>query len=129
MMATGNITIDTEAVRELVARGIIDAIGPEQRDLVIQQAVQALLEAPKDTYGRVSGDTPLQQAFNNAVRQIATDVVKDYLNVDEVKTQVRQKIVEVVEQLLTEQNWHVSAIGYAFGERLTEMLRNGSENV
>ncbi len=33
------IAIDSDAVRELVAKGILDVIGDEQRDLVVQQAV------------------------------------------------------------------------------------------
>lgn len=121
------IKIDTDTVRELVAKSIMDAIGEDQRDLIVTQAVTMLLEQPDAGYGR-KGDSPLQLAFNVEVRKIAGDVVSDYLNSEEFRPIVEAKIRTVVEEFVTSNNWHLDAIAQAFGDRLGAILREGSDS-
>ncbi len=119
-----NIQIDSGAVRDLVAKGIMDAIGPEQRDLVIQQAVAGLLERPKDSlYGRETGRSPLEIAFTTAVNDIARDVVAEYLAAEPQRDQVRAQILTAVEGFFRDNQWQADSIGDAIGREIAKLLR------
>lgn len=118
-----NLTIDSEAVRGIVARAVFDQIGEDQRQLVITQAVEKLLEEPKDTYGRKSGASPLAVAFNQAVVGIARDVVTDYLKQDAVEATVRDAITTKITELLNRDDWLYTSIGQAVGDRIEEIMK------
>lgn len=78
---SSSIQIDSDAVRSLVSKAIIDSIGH--------------------------------------------DVVKEYLQADEVRQQVRQQIVDQVEKLLADNNWLYSSIGFAVGDRVRQIIEDG----
>lgn len=119
----GNIQIDSEAVREVVAKGIIESLSDEQRNLVIQQAVQTLLEEPRDSYGRNKGESPLQIAFNNAVRGVANDVVREYLNLPDIRSAVESSILVALKAYM-EQYGYEHLVSQAVGDRVVEALFN-----
>lgn len=123
-MTTSSITIDSEAVRAIVSKAIVDQLGEDQRQAVIAQAVEALLDEPKDHYGKTITPSPLALAFKDAVRQIAHDVVREYLAEDRVNQQVREQIVTKVKAMLDgEGGWLYSSIGFAVAQRVEEIMR------
>lgn len=122
-----NISIDSSAVRDIVMRGIFDALGEEQRNLLIQEALGALLERKtvKQTYGRDETlPSPLEDAFRNAVVGIAREVVDEYLAQDDIRTAVRAKLFETISAKLNEQgDWIYDTIGSAAGDRIAQVLK------
>ena len=117
------MSIDSEAAREVVAKGIIESLSDEQRNLVIQQAVQALLEEPRDSYGRNKGKSPLQIAFNNAVRWVANDVVREYLDLPDIRSAVESSILVALKTYMEEYGYE-HLVSQAVGDRVVEALFN-----
>ena len=121
------ISIDSDAVREVVAKGIIESLSEDQRTLVIQQAVQALLQQPEDPYRRgQKGESPLQIAFNNAVRDVANGVVKDYLDTPKVRLAVESSIMTALKNYM-ENYGYEHFISQAIGDRVVEALFNKNQ--
>jgi hypothetical protein len=91
-----DLKIDEAAVRDVVAHAIMEQIGAEGREKLIEAALQALLEPPKDRYGSY-GYTPLQAAFNNAVQSVAAQVVREQVADDPVFiARVKEKVGEAL---------------------------------
>ncbi len=124
-----DIKIDGEAMRAVVAKVLIEQVSEEQRAAILAAAVEQLLAEPKDQYGRSSGTSALQQAFNDAVRRVAYDVVKDYLTLDEIRGRVREAIVATTETLIARQSWTVSAIADAVAKRVEDALTDRGETL
>lgn len=122
-MMDANISIDSEAVRGFVSQAIIQSITAEQRELVLRQAVESLLDEPKDSYGRVRAPSPLAAAFTNAVQQVSTSVVREYLDDETIKQNVRQQIITQIEKMLAEKDWLYDSIGMAVGDRVREIIQ------
>ena len=120
------MSIDSEAAREVVAKGIIESLSDEQRNLVIQQAVHALLEDPRDSYGRNKGKSPLQIAFNNAVRWVANDVVREYLDLPDIRSAVESSILVALKTYM-ENYGYEHLISQAVGDRVVEALFNKNQ--
>lgn len=77
-----DVKIDAEAMQSVVAKALMEGISTEQRDLIMEQAVKALITPPKNSYGRVDGQTPLQDAFDmaatSAVRTLAREAIEKH---------------------------------------------------
>jgi hypothetical protein len=118
-----NITIDSDAVRDIVAKGIVQALGEEQRDAVLRQAVEHLIAVPKSSYGS-PGKSPLQEAFDRAVTGAANTIVREMLNEDAVKAQVDAAIRAKVTAMLADGGGYLyETIGFAVGESVQKMIR------
>ena len=91
----------------MIGKSIIDSLGEAQKETILTQALAYLMQPGKvDTYTRKDELSPLEEAFNQAVRGVAQSVVRDYINEDDVKARVREVIVEAVEAKIANQsNW------------------------
>jgi hypothetical protein len=120
---TPSVNINSEVMQSLVAKAIIDSIEPEQKQLLLEQAL-AWIVAPRIEYGRQVNDSPLQQAFTQAVREAAVVAVRELVAEAPIKAAIEEKVREKVTVLLAEeQSWLFDSVGNAVGERITEIMR------
>lgn len=119
-----NIQIDTEAIQTIAQKAILEGLGQDQRDLIIQQAVEGLLARPKNQ-NSWRGDhdpSPLQIAFNNAVSSVAMQIAREVVAEDErVKERIRELMGEVIAELLGDEGYSEAA--EIFAGALTSAIR------
>lgn len=124
------IKLDAEAVAGIASAAIFDSMSEEARDSVIQQAIQYLLTPDQDRASRMRpATTPLQDAFNDAIRQVAYKVVKEKIEND---PEIQEAILTLLGPLLTaaltgeasEYGTSLSdKLGIALGSWLNDMAR------
>jgi predicted NAD-dependent protein-ADP-ribosyltransferase YbiA (DUF1768 family) len=91
------IKIESDAMQAIVSKAILEGIDENQRKAIMEQAVAALI-APRggDTYGR-NKTTPLQDAFDAAVRNVVHEVARDAITDNaELREKVRALVVEAM---------------------------------
>ncbi len=87
------LTIDAGTLKTITAKAIIEGISTEAKDELIQKAIENVIAVPeKKGYG-IEVKSALQQAFDQAIVEIARGVVKEFLEQD---TKTRDKIVAVI---------------------------------
>lgn len=93
--------IDQQTMNAAVAKAILDSLGENGAQLVIQQAVQALLEPVKqDHYSSKPPKTHLQQMFDEEVRRASGQIVRDILHENvEFKGRVGALVHEALDKL------------------------------
>ena len=73
-----NVTLSNEQIEKAVQAAIFESITQDQRDLLIKGALQHLLTAPPgDGYSKRR--SPIQEAFDSAVGQLARKIVAEHL--------------------------------------------------
>jgi hypothetical protein len=88
----------------IVAKAILDTLTPEAREAILQAAVKDLITKPTGGMGSYDRDrkSPLQEAFNSAVRSQAEKFAREQLAADgEFQAQVKGLFAEVAERLFT----------------------------
>ena len=101
---TGSIQFDPATMNQIVSKAIIESISDEQRDLIIQQAVNSLLKAPPRSGYGVEPQTPIQAAFDNAVSMAAMKIAHDFVAENEqLKDKVRALLAQSAEVLLADE--------------------------
>lgn len=73
------IKLSDEQLQSAIQEALVLAIPEESRNKMIVDALRWLTEAPKDSYNRVS-PSPLQQAFRDALRWAAVEMVRNELS-------------------------------------------------
>lgn len=104
-MSEHGITFPPEMMQQIVSKALIEGMGQEVRDSLIEQAVQALLVPTKiNTYdARATGPTPIQTAFDNAARSAVNQVAREVLEEDETfKARVKELMLDAVAQALSD---------------------------
>lgn len=83
------ITVD----KNIVAKAIFESIGPDQREQLLQNAVEKLLEVNPhtSTYGRTE-KTFIQEVFEECAIKVAREVVKEEM----AKPEVRKKFNDLI---------------------------------
>lgn len=119
-----DITIDSEAAREIVQKAIFESLDQDARNALVQQAVQALTQRPKkELYSTTIPDTPLEAAFNRAVQELSTEVVREYLSDSSIKKAIQDQIFAALNDIVEEKgNWLYDSIGYAVGQKVASVL-------
>lgn len=87
---SGSITVDAEAMQSLVAKAIIDSMTPEKRNELIENAIKTVLATPRKQNSWDPDRSPLQLAFNEAVR-ICTDKMARDIIAEDVTFQAKLK--------------------------------------
>lgn len=119
-----NISIDAEAVKAIVAKGIVESLPEATRDSIIAQAVEWLVTTPTGSYGRVASPSPLQVAFNRALADAATEVVSEMVATGDLRERLRTMVTEKVAEALVSDTVMTDAVGSAVGEAVTKVLRS-----
>lgn len=117
-----NNIIDPEAMKHIVAHAILEHMGTQSRDALITEALTYLITPPKDAYGRNSGHSPLQTAFNQAIQAAAFETVKDVLTQPAYKDMVETAIRDAVVKSLADKAGLSNAIGYAVGQVIEDRI-------
>lgn len=121
-----NINLDPGSMQALVSKAIIDALTPEKREELLTNAIKGHLLAPQDNprgFGSRSGRSPLQEAFDQAVWQVARDYANKHLAEDAAfRTQVEALFRDVAAKLFAEESREtlVSTIASTIREAMTK---------
>jgi hypothetical protein len=102
------VSIDPDTMRTVVAKAILDGLSQEQRDLVIEQAVKALITPtkPAGSFGSATGPSPLQQAFDMAVHRACNKVADEILaNTPEFQERLRGLFSDTVKSAMQSADW------------------------
>lgn len=123
-----SVSLDSDVMREVVAKAIIDQIGPEQREKLVRDAVTGVLNAGggRDGYGRKAA-TPLQLAFDEAVRDCAMKFAGKIMREDEsLKALVDGLLREMIQRTIVERREEIIK---AFGDMVDRAMRSMWEKV
>jgi predicted NAD-dependent protein-ADP-ribosyltransferase YbiA (DUF1768 family) len=120
------IKLDAAQIQGFVEQAIMAQIGEEQRNAVIAQAVTALLTPRESILGYRKTATPLQDAFDNAVRMVAFKAAQDLIeNESEARAQILKMVSTPIAEICKgEYDGLADRIGEAVGQAVTEWLRN-----
>lgn len=97
-MTTG-ISIPVDEMRAIMGKAIIDSLSPQSKEQVIAGALEYLLKKPltseKWASTKTYGDSPIEIAMKDAVRQVCMEVAKEI-----AQTEVRPQIVTLAREML-----------------------------
>lgn len=99
------IQISDEAVREIAHAALLQTLTAEARENVISQAITWMTTPPKgDSYSRTRQSTPLEDAFQIAMRSATMKLVGEMIEEEGpvrefVKTELRKLVEEFSKQL------------------------------
>jgi hypothetical protein len=74
------LNLDEAGIKESISEAVLHALDANQREGLIQAAIAYLL-SPDDLYGRKQ-ESPLQRAFQQALINVAREVVRQGLEAD-----------------------------------------------
>lgn len=118
-----DIKINHDVMQTIVHKAILEGIGTEQRDLLMQQALQYLITEPRNTYGSPS-PSPLQTAFNNAVTKAARLIVEELVSESDLQDRIREWAGKALTEYVSKDYELPDAIGFAMGEAIGKALRD-----
>lgn len=97
------LKVGDEQLKSIVSEAIMRSIDEKQREALIQGALTALLtENQNGTWGNRS--TPIQDAFNGAVREVAVATAREMLQKDErIIDQIKGMVTEACQRVFVEQ--------------------------
>jgi hypothetical protein len=121
-------TVPAEAMQAIVQKAILESIGPEERDAILTEAVRQLMTSEKVEYGRTKeGTSPLQLAFNEAIRVGSIKYVRELVETDEaIQARIREAVGGAIMAALTDEDdsWRVDAqIADAMGRALIDIAK------
>lgn len=96
-----SLNIPADAVRDVVAKAILESITPEVREKILSDAVAGILTATPAQRGYVNpGQSPLAAAFEQAVavavQRVAHEMVAES---EEAQTAIRRHVGEAIASL------------------------------
>jgi FKBP-type peptidyl-prolyl cis-trans isomerase (trigger factor) len=99
-MSSMTIQLDPVALREATTQAIMGILTPEVRAQLIQQSITAILKPSTDNWNR--DKSPLQEAFNRAVQEVAQEEAKRVIAGDPViALKLAQMLREVADKVLS----------------------------
>lgn len=91
------INIESEALQAIVSKAILEGIDADQKQAILEQAVSALIKPQGERRYGVEPTTPLQDAFDLAVRSVVNSVAREVV---EENQELRAKVREMVSQAM-----------------------------
>lgn len=122
-MTTPAFSINSDSMQAIVSKAILEGIDAQQKDLLIEQAVKSLLVAPKSPGYGVQTKTPLQDAFDDAVRRTARTVVDEVIETEGLADRIRALVREQVTAALASDSTLAGGVGDAIGAAVRDVLR------
>jgi hypothetical protein len=97
------LELNEETIRSVVSEVILASIGDEQRQNLIKAAIVHLMTPPeRSIHDRGPRSSPIQDAFNHAVENMARRLAFEMLEKDEsFHTKIRELISEGLEKVMT----------------------------
>lgn len=92
-----------DPLNALVLTAMMQALDQNKRDELIRKALSALITpAGAAGYGQPRPTSPLEDAFNMAVRDVARGIVTEMVNTEEIRVQIRTLCTKAVEKAMAE---------------------------
>lgn len=128
MTTQPGFAIDAGVVSALIGKTILEAIGPEQRDALIAAAVDKMVRSTEHTeYGRKIVDpSPIQVAFEAAVREACGRIVREYIDSDEARPMVEKAIHDACRDLIADRESWYGKVADAVGSAISELVKEKS---
>ncbi len=115
-----DIKIENNVIEQLVNKAMFDALTEEMKAELLTKAIASSFKQPKDSYGRDSGKSDIQNAFDNAVRTHLYKYASDKLEKDEAfTTQLEGLFKDIAKKLFEDKR---SEIVSAFAERIVKAI-------
>lgn len=86
------LDLSDEQMQTLLSKTILDALTPERRDQLFQEALKNLLSESEYPNNHYDKSTKLQAAFGNAARKVSEKVIGEMLSEPEYQTKFRELI-------------------------------------
>lgn len=102
-----DLRVDDSAMKDLVTKALVDSLTPETREKLITESIKSLLTTPEGRGTNYYGEkvSPLQSAFNSAVRTEAERYAMRYLTEDATfQGQVQSLFADVAQRLFEADN-------------------------
>lgn len=97
------IKIESDAMQAIVSKAILEGIDADQRQAILEQAVNALIK-PRTTGGyNAKATTPLQDAFDLAVEQTVGQIAREMVSENQaLLTKVRELVTDAMAEAVKE---------------------------
>jgi hypothetical protein len=97
-----DLKIEQKDVAEFVSAALLTKLDQNARDELIKEALKTLISPPeRNSYGQLQ-KSPLQEAFDQAVRRTTQTIAYDMIEENaEFKAKLKELITEAVEVLFT----------------------------
>ena len=118
-----DVKIDAEAMSAVVSRAILEGVSSEQRDLLLEQAVKALVTPPQRESWRAGppDPTPLQGAFDRAAQTVVNKVAMEMVGENEEFAQRVRELVGEAISVAADRDYDLKAkIGCAVADALID---------
>lgn len=90
-----------DALNALVLTAMMQALSQQSRDELIRKALETLIKPKGEPqYGRPPPTSPLQDAFDYAVYQVAREIVGEMVQGEEIRTKIRELCSKAVEKAM-----------------------------
>jgi len=127
-----SLHLDTEKFRDLLATAVFQVLSEQSRDDLIKHALKNLIEPKKREYGYGTDPSHIQQIFDEAVRNLATDVVKEKFEEDGTKNQVRELMEEAFNKIFHDNEVRdkmTSSLAWAFRDSINKLAGLSDEAI
>ena len=95
------ITLDNDMLKSVVSEAILKSIDDQKRDALVQAAIRHLLTSAQPTSYNRNPSSPIQDAFEHGMRNVAVGVCRDILEKDEsVREKLRGLVADAVTRLM-----------------------------
>jgi predicted RNase H-like nuclease len=96
------IKIESDAMQAIVSKAILEGIDADQKQAILEQAVAALIKPRGERgYGKPEPTTPLQDAFDMAVRRVVNEVANEVIaDNSDLRDKVREMVVQAMSDTL-----------------------------
>ncbi len=119
------LSIDATKMNALVLDALVQAIGDENRDALIRDALTWLntRQSRVDPYSRRTEEvpSPIEDAFHVAMRKASQQIVNDMLAESAAQQMIRDVVQGMVDKLITD-GAVMRDVGYQIGETLAERI-------
>jgi hypothetical protein len=93
-----NLNLNDDQLRAVIAGAVLQTLTPENRETILAAAVANLLTPQKESWQR-QASSPLQDAFNAAITNVAREICHAMVKEDEtIRAQIRGLIAKAVEK-------------------------------
>lgn len=93
------IELSEENLKSVVSEAIMNSLSLEQRNVLIQNAISYLL-TPTSNSLYDQKKSPMQEAFNNAISQVAREVVTEEMKSNsEIKLKIKELMANAIEKM------------------------------